>query len=339
MVNRRETGQPTPGNFHFTAGELGDMRLGEARTILGLTSANTPEDARKAYRRLALTAHPDKNNSPDATAAFQRIQDAFTRIQAAEESGRGGGSDDEEEEDYDEDDDYDYDDDYAFEEAAFMFMFAFGGGPPPGFGGQFGAGPPRGFGGFAHPGSEQCDCRDCRAERNAFERQEESRQVCHTHHSPEVWRLSVVAPRSPPPRAPRLSGPARMSAHPRARPCVPASLSRRVESLRGARPLESVPGPRRSTRQRRSSILRASVRARLGKRPRGRAAPRPPRRGQRWRRRSSCGSEATRPFPRASTRELCRSTAPRSRRCLRSATERSSPTDPQPMSSSSGARG
>ena len=141
------------------------MRLGEAREILGLTADSTSEDARKAYRRLALTAHPDKSTAPDATEQFQRIQadwagrrggrrgrgrrgavwagrawaqrapsplwaprdrsaarhspgacrtpspqDAFTRIQASEESGRGGGSEDE----YDDDDDYDeyYDDDY-----------------------------------------------------------------------------------------------------------------------------------------------------------------------------------------------------------------------------------
>jgi hypothetical protein len=50
------------------------MRLGEAREVLGLTAASTPEDARRAYRRLALTAHPDKNSSPDATERFQRIQ-------------------------------------------------------------------------------------------------------------------------------------------------------------------------------------------------------------------------------------------------------------------------
>mmetsp|Transcript_12316 Transcript_12316/g.37743 ORF Transcript_12316/g.37743 Transcript_12316/m.37743 type:complete len:934 (+) Transcript_12316:2-2803(+) len=152
------------------------MRLAEARDVLGITSDSTSEDARRAYRRLALTAHPDKNSSPDATEHFQRIQDAFTRIQASEESARGGGSDEDDEDDEDYDDEY-YDEYEAFEEAAFMFMFAFGGGPPPGFGGQFGSTPPRGFEGFSHPGSEQCDCRDCRAERNAFERQEEARQA------------------------------------------------------------------------------------------------------------------------------------------------------------------
>jgi molecular chaperone DnaJ len=92
------------------------MRLGEARGVLGLTAESSPEDARRAYRRLALTAHPDKNASPDATERFQRIQDAFTRIQASEESGRGGASDDEDDEDDDYDDDY-YDEYEAFEEA------------------------------------------------------------------------------------------------------------------------------------------------------------------------------------------------------------------------------
>eukprot|EP00962_Isochrysis_galbana_P040182 scaffold14529_cov117-Isochrysis_galbana.AAC.3 len=169
------------------------MRLGEAREVLGLTADSSPEDARRAYRRLALTAHPDKNASPDATERFQRIQDAFTRIQASEESGRGGGSDDDDEDDDEYDDEY-YDEYEAFEEAAFMFMFAFGGGPPPGFGGQFGGGggPPRGFGGFSHPASEQCDCRDCRAERNAFERQEEARQVRIACLHPAVMPSSMA---------------------------------------------------------------------------------------------------------------------------------------------------
>ena len=59
------------------------MRLGEAREILGLTADSTSEDARKAYRRLALTAHPDKSTAPDATEQFQRIQ--------ADWAGRRGG--------------------------------------------------------------------------------------------------------------------------------------------------------------------------------------------------------------------------------------------------------
>lgn len=46
--------------------------------ILGLTKENTDEESlKRAYRKLALKFHPDKNHAPGATEAFKSISKAF----------------------------------------------------------------------------------------------------------------------------------------------------------------------------------------------------------------------------------------------------------------------
>ena len=48
---------------------------------LGLTSDASDEDAKKAYRKLSMKYHPDKNpDNPDATRKFQDINTAYSAI-------------------------------------------------------------------------------------------------------------------------------------------------------------------------------------------------------------------------------------------------------------------
>ena len=50
------------------------MKLSEAREVLGIGPDDGLEEARRAYRKLALVHHPDKSDAPDATATFQRVR-------------------------------------------------------------------------------------------------------------------------------------------------------------------------------------------------------------------------------------------------------------------------
>ncbi|KAA8523026.1 hypothetical protein F0562_009449 [Nyssa sinensis] len=45
--------------------------------ILGLEKTSTVEDVRKAYRKLSLKVHPDKNKAPGAEEAFKAVSKAF----------------------------------------------------------------------------------------------------------------------------------------------------------------------------------------------------------------------------------------------------------------------
>ena len=52
------------------------------REVLGVGPEADAQEARRAYRRLAMKWHPDRNSDPSATARFQEIQSAYRRLMA-----------------------------------------------------------------------------------------------------------------------------------------------------------------------------------------------------------------------------------------------------------------
>lgn len=53
------------------------MKLKDYYNVLHLSSTASSEEIKKAYRKLALQFHPDKNPSPQAKAVFQEINEAY----------------------------------------------------------------------------------------------------------------------------------------------------------------------------------------------------------------------------------------------------------------------
>jgi DnaJ-class molecular chaperone len=56
--------------------------------VFGLGQTATKEEIKKRYRLLAKKNHPDINNSPDATAKMQEIQEAYYILSDDEARGR-----------------------------------------------------------------------------------------------------------------------------------------------------------------------------------------------------------------------------------------------------------
>ena len=171
------------------------MRLGEAREILNVHGYSY-EDARKIYRRAALAEHPDKSGHANSTERFQRVQDAWTCCQAAQEAGAWSDDEfgDEREDEFDEEDE-----DIMMDVLGQMFFAQMFGGrgappgrpPPRGFAGGFPGGFPGGVpvnlpsgfaAGFAggFPGGFQggCASNSCNCEECKWERRQEARAAC-----------------------------------------------------------------------------------------------------------------------------------------------------------------
>ena len=57
-------------------------RLEQARATLGVSEANSMDEAKKAYRAMMLKTHPDKNpDDPEAKERFRQVVDAWDIIQ------------------------------------------------------------------------------------------------------------------------------------------------------------------------------------------------------------------------------------------------------------------
>ncbi len=59
-------------------------RIDNARIILGISKQATAEDARKKYRELAKTWHPDVNSDEQALIRMQDINKAYTLLMKEE---------------------------------------------------------------------------------------------------------------------------------------------------------------------------------------------------------------------------------------------------------------
>ncbi len=61
------------------------MNLEEARKILGLSESDGPDEAKKKFRNLSKTCHPDVSKDPEAEDKFKKINEAYEYIK----SGKG----------------------------------------------------------------------------------------------------------------------------------------------------------------------------------------------------------------------------------------------------------
>lgn len=56
----------------------------DPHSVLGVHREATPEDLKRAYRRLAMRWHPDRNDHPEATERFKQIRAAYDHLTAVD---------------------------------------------------------------------------------------------------------------------------------------------------------------------------------------------------------------------------------------------------------------
>ncbi|MGB5301845.1 MAG: DnaJ domain-containing protein, partial [Gemmatimonadota bacterium] len=54
-------------------------------TRLGVEKDSDPDTIKKAYRKLAMEFHPDRNSSPDAEENFKRVTEAYEVLRDPEQ--------------------------------------------------------------------------------------------------------------------------------------------------------------------------------------------------------------------------------------------------------------
>ncbi len=61
-------------------------------SILEIPTTASPDEIKKAYKRLALQWHPDKNKSPEALAKFQQVSEAYEALTHGPTGAAAGGT-------------------------------------------------------------------------------------------------------------------------------------------------------------------------------------------------------------------------------------------------------
>lgn len=87
-LHQRKTPQPEAASTDYTQEQMDAVKkIKQCRDyyeILGVTKEATDTDLKKAYRKLALQFHPDKNKCPGASEAFKAIGNAFAILNDTE---------------------------------------------------------------------------------------------------------------------------------------------------------------------------------------------------------------------------------------------------------------
>lgn len=74
----------TPQPFKLDLQFFDEKNKNHHYQTLQIDETATPEEIKKAYRKLAQQWHPDKNNSPEATEKFQEIGNAYSKLTGKE---------------------------------------------------------------------------------------------------------------------------------------------------------------------------------------------------------------------------------------------------------------